>query len=141
MPVTYKIIPKIRIYKINNNKLLRALDISSYEIKEILLQRARHLLAIFISKDIIKFDIRSLELTVVKNVPLIISIISKIAEEIKENSEEIRQNIDNRERLIYLIKSFVDKYVERLGDLMIREIKIVYLKDKFCEIITILFEY
>jgi len=140
MPVTYKIIPKITIRKINNNKLLRALGISSYEIKEQLLQRARHLLAIEISKEMIKFDIRSLELTVVRHIPLIISIISNIAEEIKNNSEEIRQNADNTERLIYIIKSFVEKYVERLGDLMIREIKIVYSEDEFSSIFFIIFE-
>ena len=140
MPVRYKLVPKLTIVKINNNKLLKALGISSYEIKEMLLQRARHLLAIIISKDIVKFDIRSLELTVVKNIPLMVSIISQIAEEIKEDSEEIRQNADNIERLLSIIKSIVIKHERELADMLIREIKIVYSEDKFCTIIFVVFE-
>ena len=140
MTLKHILIPKVKIYRLDNQKYLNKLDLSTYEIKDLVMQRKRHVLAINIYENSIKLDIRSLELTVAKHVPLIVSIIARIAEEIKESSDELRQNVDNTERLLTIIKSIVIKYERELADMLIREIKIIHIKDEFGFMVFIIFE-
>ena len=141
MSMRYKLVPKVKIYRLDNQKYLDKLDLSSYEIKELLIQRKRHVIAVFIAKEMIKIDVRSYEMYIAKNVPLTVSILARIAEDIKEAQSEIVTNTNDNTRVLHIIKSIVEKYLDDLAKIMIREVRIVYLKDEFCEIITISFEY